>query len=86
MAEWQDIAGAPKNGTHVRIKNDCMERSVIGKWGRYKSRDLPWLPESDEWVLVEDDLEEFMPMRPGTLVCPTHWQPIPEPAPTGPQP
>ena len=49
--------------------------AVEAKFGVYHSKfgDYP-----NEWVITRDP-DPFMLMRPGTLVCPTHWMPLPEP-------
>jgi len=78
MSEWKDIKTAPKDGTVVRVKNSVMQHPVLAKWGKYKSRSpqLAHIPVKDQWVLVKDEYEEFMPLPPGTLVIPDQWQAV----------
>jgi len=70
---WQSIATAPKDGTIVLVRNPMMDCAVEAKFGVYRNRfgDYP-----NEWIITRDP-DPFMPMRPGTLVCPTHWMPLP---------
>ena len=78
MTEWKDIKTAPKDGTVVRVKNGAMQHPVLAKWAKYKSTSpaLSFIPAKDQWVLVKDEHEKFMPLPPGTLVIPDQWQPI----------
>ena len=70
--EWQDISTAPRDGTVIDVTNDAMKDwSVNAKWGEYHS---PWGRIFDEFVLVHD-FDEFMPMRPGSLIVPDKWRP-----------
>jgi hypothetical protein len=71
--EWRDISIAPRDGTVIDVTNSVMDEkgwSVNAKFGKYSA----WGKTYDEFVLVRD-FDEFMPMRPGTLICPTKWRP-----------
>ena len=65
---------APKDGTEVWLQNDQMEHAVLGKWGKF----LFHLTGNyhEHWGLTRDPLEKWMPMRPGSMVVPTKWQPV----------
>lgn len=70
--EWQDISTAPKDGTVIDVTNGAMnDWSVNAKFGKYHA---PWGKILDEFILVKD-FDEFMPMRAGSLICPTKWRP-----------
>jgi hypothetical protein len=70
--EWRDISTAPRDGTVIDVTNDAMKDwSVNAKFGKYHS---PWGNVYDDFVLVQD-FDEFMPMRPGNLICPSKWRP-----------
>jgi hypothetical protein len=76
MSEWQPIETAPKDGTVIRVRNPMTrndDMTLDAKWGHYTT---PLGREVMEWVLVKDH-DRFMPLRPGTLVIPTEWQPLP---------
>lgn len=71
--EWRDISTAPRDGTVIDVTNDSMKDwSVNAKFGKYHS---PWGKTFDEFILVRD-FDEFMPMRPGNLICPSKWRPV----------
>lgn len=63
--EWQPIATAPKDGTRVLIKGDCI---VVANWGRVTS--IVGLIEHG-WCIVND---AYMPEH-----MATHWMPLPKP-------
>lgn len=73
VSAWQPIETAPKDGTHILIKNPRMDNPVIGKFGNYYPEHSH--KKYQEWVVVIDHLEKFMPLTPGSLICPTHWMP-----------
>ena len=69
---WQLIETAPKDGTIIRVKNDVMDHPVLAMWGKYHSKVTG--KTYDDFVLVEDEGEKFMPLPKGTLIIPSHWQ------------
>jgi hypothetical protein len=77
MSEWQSIETAPKDGTVIRGRNSQIQHwktpYVEVRWGTHTSQFTGG--KTKQWVVVRD-FEKFMPMRPGTLVCPDEWQPI----------
>lgn len=67
-AEWQDIATAPKDGTHVLI-NDGYS-IVVAFWGESSV----FVKEADAWC-VGDCTGEYNIHQ--TISAPTHWRPLP---------
>lgn len=76
MSEWRDIESAPKDGTVILAKNDCMEQPVEARWGDY----YPSYggPPQVTWT-VWRDLDEYPCIPRGALLVPTHWMPLPAP-------
>lgn len=70
---WFPIETAPKDGTVIRAKNECMDFTVLGKWDKYISRFNGRV--TMEWV-IEKDEDKFTPLRRGTFFVPTMWQPV----------
>jgi hypothetical protein len=73
MAEWQDIASAPKDGTEFVMLDANVKTPAVGLW------------MSDvEWLNIGKKIGEAK-AEPGwfPLATPTHWMPLPEPPSNG---
>ena len=73
-AEWQTMDGAPKDGSRLWLANPQMQEPVIGQWDDYRT---PTGKVIKEWIVTHDPHERFQPLRYGTLISPTRWQPLP---------
>ena len=71
---WLDIESAPKDGSRLWLVNQQMQEPVIGQWDDYRT---PTGKVIKEWIVTHDPHERFQPLRYGTLITPTHWQPLP---------
>lgn len=71
---WLDIKSAPKDGSRLWLVNQQMQEPVIGQWDDYRT---PTGKVIKGWIVTHDPHERFQPLRYGTLITPTHWQPLP---------
>jgi hypothetical protein len=87
MTDWQPIATAPRDGTHI-LAYGWEYTTHYSEPGRMQQREI-WCKWNNTWMFVEADggLFHREPCRsdehwePCRTFNPTHWMPLPEPPP-----
>lgn len=71
-SKWKNIETAPTNGSIVAVANPNMDHEMAAA---YVDCISPFTGQQrQEWILVADFKEKFLPLRPGSLIWPTHWR------------
>lgn len=70
---WQSIESAPKDGTVIWLRNQCMDKPVRGHWG-----EATWfgICPAIAWVSDFTSFDEFTWFPAGRLVVPDEWKPV----------
>lgn len=75
MAEWQDIASAPKDGTPFMVWADGFEWPEVIRWYPYDEDTAREVGEDGYWHYAEELMHDTFDWEHEA----THWLPLPTP-------